>query len=106
MKFGARPKEIWHCASELNKKHGRLYTQINRLMLLDHIWKRLVGDKERFWNLLAVQNGCLLVSVKLSVARNELIGCRQNLVKEINKHFDKPWIKKIEIVKDLGASNE
>ena len=54
MKFGARPKEIWHCASELNKKHGRLYTQINRLMLLDHIWKRLVGDKERFWNLLAV----------------------------------------------------
>ena len=40
--------------------------------------------------------------MKLSVARNELVARSSTLIKEINKHFDKPWIEKIEIVKNLG----
>lgn len=75
-------------------------------MVLDHVWTRLVGEKERFWKLTGVKGACLYVSVRLSVARNELVGRRDTLIREINKHFDKPWIEKIEIVKDLGASNE
>ena len=106
MKFGARPRAIWSSPSELSGKYGRLSTRLNRLMVLDHVWTRLIGNKERFWKLTAVKDGCLYVSVKLSVARNELIGSRDNLIKELNKHFDKPWIKKIEIVKDLGAIHD
>lgn len=106
MKFGARPREIWTPSSVLNGKYNRLNACLNRLMILDHVWTQLVGDKEHFWKLLGVKGHILYVSVKLSVARNELIGRRENLIKELNKHFDKPWIEKIEIVKDLGASNE
>lgn len=106
MKFGARPRKIWNTPLELNGKYNRLNSKLNRLMVLDHVWTGLVGQKERFWKLTAVKGATLYVSVRLSVARNELIGRRETLIRELNKHFDKPWIEKIEIVKDLGASNE
>lgn len=106
MKFGAKPREIWKKPSELNGKYNRLNSKLNRLMVLDHVWMQLVGSKEKFWKLIAVKGSVLYVSVRLSVARNELIGRRDGLIKELNKYFDKPWIEKIEIVKDLGASNE
>ena len=106
MKLGAKPRKIWNQSSELNGKYNRLNKQLNRLMLLDHVWKELVGNKEKFWKLSAVQKGVLYVEVKLSVARNELIARRETLLKEINKHFDKPFITKIEIVKPLGVSHE
>ncbi len=106
MKFGSRPRPIWSSSAELNGKYGRLNTRLNRLLILDHVWTELVGDKERFWKLIGVKEGSLYVSVKLSVARNELTGRRDYLIKELNKHFDKPWITKIEIIHDAGASNE
>ncbi len=106
MKFGARPREIWASSAQLNNKYNRLNVRLNRLIVLDHVWTRLIGNKERFWKLLGVKGGSLYVAVKLSVARNELIGRRETLIRELNKHFDKPWIQKIEIVKDLGVSNE
>ena len=106
MKFGAKPRKIWNQPSELSGKYNRISSKLNRLMVLDHVWAQLVADKEKFWKLVAVKGSILYVSVRLSVARNELIGRRDGLIKELNKYFDKPWIEKIEIVKDLGASNE
>lgn len=75
-------------------------------MILTHAWKELVGTKENFWKLTGVKGNVLYVSVRISVARNELIACRSGLVKELNKYFDKPWIENIEIAKNLGVSNE
>ena len=106
MKLGAKPREIWNKSSELNKKYNRLNSQINRLMILDYAWKKVVAEKEKFWKLIAVQKKSLLIEVKLSVARNELIARQENIIKELNKYFTKPWIEKIEIVKSLGASHE
>ena len=106
MKFGAKPHTIWNKSSELNQKYNRLNNQINKLMLLDYAWKKVVGEKEKFWKLKAVQKGTLLVEIKLSVARNELTARRETIIKEINKYFDKPYIEKIEVVKDLGAIHE
>ncbi len=106
MRFGQKPPKIWKSAAEVAGRFNKLNNSLNRLMILDHVWTQLVGPKQRFWKLQAVKGGVLYVSVKLSVARNELIGHRDNLIREMNKHFDKPWIEKIEIVKNLGASNE
>ena len=106
MKLGAKPREIWNKSSELNKKFNRLNNQISRLMLLDYAWKEVVGDKQKFWKLVALQKKNLLVEVRLSVARNELIARQQSIIKELNKYFSKPWIEKIEIVKNLGAIHE
>ena len=66
-------------------------------MILEHVWTRLVGDKGRFWELKGVQSGTLYIQVKMAVAKNELIARQRQLIREINKHFDSPWIKKIEI---------
>ena len=98
MKLGEKPREIWKKSAELNGKYNRLNSKLNRLMVLDHVWTQLVGNKERFWKLIAVKGNVLYVEVKLSVAKNELVGKKDFLVKELNKYFDKPWIEKIEIV--------
>ena len=106
MKLGAKPRKIWNASSELGDKYNRFSKRINRLMLLEYAWKQVVGKKENCWKLVAVQKNTLQVYVRLSVARNELTVRRETIVKEINKYFDKPWIEKIEIVKDLGDSHE
>jgi hypothetical protein len=106
VKLGAKPKPIWHNPSDLNKKYNRLSSQINRLMVLDYAWKKVTAGKEKFWKISAVQKRTILVEVKLSVARNELVARREMIIKELNKYFDRPWIEKIEIVKPLGAIHE
>ena len=99
---------VWKSTADLSKKYNSLNIIFTRLAMLDHIWKHLTGEKSKFWKLYGVNavGGCIYVQVRLSVARNELIGRRDFLIKELNKHFDKPWIKKIEIVKDLGAIHD
>jgi len=98
MKFGESPKKIWHSSSDLQSRFNRLNTRLNRLMILDHIWSQLNGNREKFWVLKAVQNNTLYVQVRISVAKTELIAKRGQLISELNKHFATPWIKKIEIL--------
>ena len=97
MKFGESPHKQWHSSADLKNRFNRLNSRLNRLMILDHVWSQLIGNKSKFWVLKAVQHDTLYVQVKISVARNELIAKKQQLIKELNKHFDTPWIKKIEI---------
>ena len=97
MKFGEKPRQIWHSSADLQSRFNRLHMRLNRLLILYHVWSKLVGNRGKFWVLKAVQNGTLYVQVKVSVARSELIAKRAQLIAELNKHFDTPWIKKIEI---------
>lgn len=50
MKLGQTPKKEWHCSGELNKDFTRLSKALNRLMILEHVWTRLVGIKAVFGN--------------------------------------------------------
>ena len=70
MRFGAKPREIWKKTTDLNGKYNKLNVKLNRLMMLDYVWKKLVADKEKFWKLVAVKQNTLCVSVRLSVAIN------------------------------------
>ena len=97
MKFGQKPKKIWHSSEELQNRFSRLQSRLNRLMILDHVWTQLVGSRGKFWVLKAVQNDTLHVQVRLAVARTELNAKKEQLIRELNKHFSTPWIKKIEI---------
>ena len=97
MKLGQNPKKLWKSSQELLSGFNPVNKQLNRLMILDHVWKNLVGNKAKFWVLKAVQGGSLFVETKAAVARNELIARRGQLIKELNKHFEKPWIEKIEV---------
>ncbi len=97
MKFGASPRKTWYESANLSGRFNSLGCKLNRLLILDHVWTQLVGNKSKFWVLHAVQNDTLYVKVKIAVAKNELIARRQQLITELNKHFSKPWIKRIEI---------
>lgn len=97
MKFGEKPRPVWCPSSVLSSKFNRLNSRLNKLMILDHVWTQLVGNKGKFWVLHAVQRDTIYVKVRVAVAKNELISRREQLIKELNKHFEKPWIKRIEI---------
>lgn len=98
MKLGSPVKKQWRSSQELKTPRNTLGRSLNRLLVLDYVWSQLVGNKTRFWVLYAVQKNTLYVQVKASVARNELIGRRRGLITELNKHFETPWIKHIEII--------
>ena len=98
MKFGAPQKKGWRSSKELAGAKNTLSRSLNRLMVLDYVWGQLVGNKGQFCVLKAVQKNTIFVQVKLSVAKNELTGKRRWLIRELNKHFEQPWIKHIEIV--------
>ncbi len=91
-------KKQWRSSQELAAPRSTLGRSLNRLMVLDYVWTQLVGNKGRFWVLHAVKKDTLYVQVKVSVAKNELTTKRRWLISELNKHFDTPWIKHIEII--------
>ena len=98
MKFGATPKRQWNSSQELKNPFNKMGKVFNRLMILEYTWDKLVGGKGRFWVLKAVKQGNLYVQVKAAVAKNELTARRRELIRELNKHFETPWIKHIEII--------
>lgn len=98
MKLGQPPKKQLVSSEELKNNRNRLAGTLNRLMILDYVWNQIVGAKTRFWVLKAVQKDTLFVQVKASVAKNELNARQSQLIRELNKNFDKPWIKKIKII--------
>jgi hypothetical protein len=97
MKFGQKPAPIWHESKELKNSFSKLNSQVNRLLLLDNLWEKVTGSRAKFWNLYAVKGNTVFVKVKVMAARHELLLKEKELIKELNKNFEKPWIKKISI---------
>lgn len=97
-KFGQPPRKNWHSTQELGRTFNSLNKKLNQLMVLDFVWDRLVGVRGEFWQLEGVKEGTLYVKVTASVAKNQLLLQRDTLIRELNKHFEHPWIQKIEIL--------
>lgn len=98
MKYGQSSKKDLVSSEELKNNYNRLSKTLNRLMILDYVWKQQVGAKARFWVLKAVQKDTLFVQVRASVAKNELQARQSQLIRELNKAFDTPWIKRIKTI--------
>lgn len=98
MKQGQSAKKDLVSSQELKSNYNRLSKTLNRLMILDYVWGQQVGAKARFWVLKAVQKDTLFVKVRASVAKNELQARQSQLIRELNKAFDTPWIKRIKII--------
>ena len=89
-------KEInWHNSSELTNKFCHLNLKLNNLILLDNLWPIVLKNRAKFWELDSVKGGTIFVKVKSSPARHELLLKEKEIIKELNKNFNKPWIKKI-----------
>ena len=85
----------WHNTSELLKPYNSFKLKINDLILLDNLWSIVLKNRAKFWEIDSVQGGTIFVKVKSSPARQELLLKEKEIIKELNKKFSKPWIKKI-----------
>ena len=98
MKLGEKKTDTWHESNEIIVNFNRLNTQINRLLLLEKIWSKVVGSKSKYWQIDAVKKDTIFVKVKVVTARQELLLNKANIIKELNKHFQRAWIKEISII--------
>jgi len=98
LKFGAKPRKIWNSAEDLARGFNPLNHKLNRLMVLNSVWQKTAGAKSKFWILDAATNDAIYIKPSSSAAKHDLAARSGEIVKELNKHFDKPWIKRIEIL--------
>lgn len=100
MKLGQKPSKIWHETKELKNGFSKLTSQVDRLILLESFWLSVTAGKAKFWVLYGanIKTGTIFVKVNVMAARHELLLKEAQLITELNKNFDKPWIKKISIV--------
>ena len=91
-------KEIWHKSDEIKSSFSKFNNTINRLILLDVLWNKVLGRKADYWVLDSVKGGSIYVKVTVMAARHELKLKEKEIIKELNKNFNTPWIKQIFIM--------
>jgi len=69
-----------------------------RLAILDRVWERLYGHRVRLWKLDGVQGGTLYVKTSSPAAAQELRMMAPAMIKELNKHFQRAWIRILKAV--------
>jgi len=70
-------------------------TGLERLAVLDAVWKKEMGRLGEHCVMLGVDKGVILVKPSSSAAASELALRSSVLVKGLNKYFKRPWIKAI-----------
>lgn len=95
--FGKK-EQIWHETKELKNSFSKLNGTINRLLLLEVVWNNVLGSKAKYWVLDAVKGGTVYVKVNVMTARHELKLREKEIIRELNKNFDKPWINQIFVI--------
>jgi len=96
--FKQDKKALWHSSEEVSKNFYGLNHKLSRLLLLESLWDKVTAGRAKFWVLHAVKGGIIIVKVKSSAAKQELMFKKKDLIKELNKNFDRPWIREISII--------
>jgi len=73
----------------------------DRLAILDAVWKKEMGRLGEHCVMLGVDNGNILVKPSSAAAASELALRSSVLVKSLNKHFKRPWIKAIKTANSI-----
>lgn len=81
-------KNSWKCFSGVN---------IERLMILDAIWKKETGNLSKYVEIMGIKKNTIVVKTNSSVVHQELSIRSRDIIKSLNKYFNKPWIKFIKI---------
>lgn len=91
-----RKKTRWVKASQVVRSwsisHG---LESDRMAILHQVWEREVGHLARHWSLSGVKRGVLYVKTSSPAAAHELQLRGRRIVKSLNKHFKRSWIKSI-----------
>ncbi len=70
---------------------------MQRLMILNAVWEKEIGYLSDCCSLSAVKDADLLIEAESSAASHELTMRSREIIKGLNKYFDRPWIRSIKI---------
>jgi hypothetical protein len=91
--FLARKKSNWNKAAAICTSWKFLgVAGLDRLAILDAVWKKEMGRLGEHCVLLGVDRGTILVKPTSAAAASELALRSSVLVKGLNKYFKRPWI--------------
>lgn len=93
--FLQRRKENWAKAGDICAGRRVLGGQMERLAILDAVWKKEFGALARHCELLGVDGPLLVVKPASSAAASEITLRGPQIVKALNKYFKRPWIKAV-----------
>ncbi len=86
-------KKRWHAASELvGAFRFKTRLQVDKIAILNTVWERELGSWSGQWYLSGVRGGTLFVRPRSAAAAQELQLRSQEIVRSLNKHFNRPWI--------------
>lgn len=94
--FLQRKRSNWTKAGDIcASKRFQAAAGLDRLALLDAVWKKEIGRLGEHCALLGIDRAVLLVKPSSAAAANELALRSATIVKGLNKYFKRPWIKGI-----------
>lgn len=89
-------RQRWATSKDLVRSFQfRTGAQPDRMAILGAVWERELGHFSRYWSLIGVKKGVLLVKPSSSAAAQELQLRAAEMVRTLNKHFSRPWIKAV-----------
>ncbi|MBI3551127.1 MAG: DUF721 domain-containing protein [Elusimicrobia bacterium] len=90
------PRGQWSSAGELiSAFKARAGMQPDKIAILNAVWERELGHFSRQWSLIGVRRGVLFVRPRSAAAAQELHLRSVGIVRSLNKHFQRPWIKAV-----------
>jgi Dna[CI] antecedent, DciA len=78
----------WKCFKGFN---------IDRLLILEHVWKDEMGALSEHCVLLGVEKNAIVIKTDSAVVANEITLKSRITIKSLNKHYRTPWIKYLKI---------
>jgi len=86
----------WVSAGEAVKRWSwGARVKTDRLMILNQVWEKEVGHLSRHWVLNGVRGGVLYVKTRSPAASQELQLRSRDILRGLNKHFDRAWIREL-----------
>jgi Dna[CI] antecedent, DciA len=95
VKKRGRKKGFWKPVKDVLTPNCRLSRNLSKLMILENVWKKETGAMFKYWELAGVKLGTIFVKTNSSAAAQELKMRSAVLAKDLNKYFQRPWIREI-----------
>lgn len=87
-------RKKWSTGADLVRSFQfRKDASADRMAILGTVWERELGHMARHWTLAGVKKGVVFVKAHSSAAAQELHLRAPQLVRNLNKHFSRAWIK-------------
>ncbi|MDD2772088.1 MAG: DciA family protein [Elusimicrobiales bacterium] len=85
----------WSSLGQTGTAFKTLPLRLNKLLLLGSVWEKETGAMSAHWELYGVKGNAVFVKTASAAAGQELSLRSAALVKNLNKYFDRPWIREI-----------